>query len=133
MSGPSPLRHITFDALQPYALARFWASVTGFELHEDDSPEDSEVLIEHRDSALPGLLFQRVTHAKNTKNRLRLDLMPPSGTQEEEIARLQDLGASIVADHRQGDGSGFIVLADPEGNEFCVERSAPERSLTGPA
>jgi len=58
--------------------------------------------------------------------------MPTDRTREEEVTRLLGLGATLVADHRRSDGSGWAVLADPEGNELCVERSAAERAA-GPA
>jgi predicted enzyme related to lactoylglutathione lyase len=61
------------------------------------------------------------------KNRLHLDLIPTSGTRDSEVTRLVGIGATIVADQRRPDGKGWVVLADPEGNEFCVERSAAER------
>jgi predicted enzyme related to lactoylglutathione lyase len=54
--------------------------------------------------------------------------MPTDRTRDEEVERLLGLGATLVADHRRPDGSGWAVLADPEGNEFCVERSAAERA-----
>jgi hypothetical protein len=59
---------------------------------------------------------------------MHLDLQPHDRTREEEVARLLGLGASVVEDHRKEDGSGWVWLADPEGNDFCVERSADERS-----
>ncbi|MDQ3733323.1 MAG: VOC family protein, partial [Actinomycetota bacterium] len=64
------------------------------------------------------------------KNRLHLDLRPTDRTRDEEVARLLALGASLIDDRRRPDGTGWAVLADPEGNEFCVERSAVERSAT---
>jgi hypothetical protein len=72
-------------------------------------------------------LFERVPEGKATKNRVHLDLTPDT-TREQEVARLVSLGATEVGDHRRPDGSGWIVLADPEGNEFCVERSDSERA-----
>ncbi|HET7349393.1 MAG TPA: VOC family protein, partial [Marmoricola sp.] len=60
------------------------------------------------------------------KNRLHLDLRPSAGTRDEELERLLGLGATQVADLRQDDGSGWVVLADPEGNEFCILRSEAE-------
>ncbi len=62
------------------------------------------------------------------KNRVHLDLTPTRRTRDEEVARLQGLGATIVDDRRRPDGTGWVVMADPEGNEFDVERSAAERS-----
>ncbi|MFD0593144.1 VOC family protein [Catellatospora coxensis] len=61
-------------------------------------------------------------------HRMHLDLMPTVGTRNEEVERLLGLGATLVGDHRKPDGTGWVVLADPEGNEFCVERSPAERT-----
>ena len=69
---------------------------------------------------------------KAVKNRVHLDLVPTDRTRDQEVAWLLELGATTVADHRQPDGGGWVVLADPEGNEVCVERSASERT-TGQA
>ncbi len=66
--------------------------------------------------------------AKTLKNRVHLDLQPEDRTRDEEVTRLLGLGARLVDDRRRPDGRGFAVLADPEGNEFCVEPSAAERS-----
>ena len=68
---------------------------------------------------------------KTVKNRVHLDLEPTDRTRDEEVERLLKIGATLVADHRRPDGTGWVVLADPEGNEFCVERSAAERAATG--
>ena len=67
------------------------------------------------------LLFERVPEPKTVKNRAHIDIRPGL-RRDEEVERLIGLGASLFADHRQPDGSGFVVLADPDGNEFCVER-----------
>ena len=61
------------------------------------------------------------------KNRRHLDVVPQDRTRDEEVQRLIGLGATLFDDHRKDDGTGFVVLQDPEGNEFCVERSDPER------
>jgi predicted enzyme related to lactoylglutathione lyase len=53
--------------------------------------------------------------------------MPDDRTRDEEVERLLGLGATMVADHRRPDGGGWVTLADPEGNELCIERSAAER------
>jgi predicted enzyme related to lactoylglutathione lyase len=55
-------------------------------------------------------------------------LRPAHGTRDAELARLSDLGATVVADRRNPDGTGWVVLADPEGNEFCILRSESELS-----
>jgi hypothetical protein len=73
------------------------------------------------------LILTIVAEGKTVKNRLHLDVVPVHGTRDEEVTRLTALGARLVADHIRADGSGRVTLADPEGNEFCVERSAAER------
>lgn len=125
----NPIRHITFDAHDPLALATFWAEVTGYAV--EDEPEDDEVLIEPPQPGLPGLLFIRVDDgAKTVKNRVHLDIQPPTGTRDGEVERLLALGATVHEDHRRpSDGLGWVTMRDPEGNEFCVERSAVERGL----
>ncbi len=76
------------------------------------------------------LLFIQVPEAKQHKNRLHLDLRPRSGTRDEELHRLLALGATQLSDLRgeHGPGTGWVVLADPEGNEFCILRSEEERA-----
>ncbi len=68
---------------------------------------------------------------KSVQNRLHLDLEPAT-TRETEVARLLALGATLLDDRRRPDGSGWQVLADPEGNELCVERTPAERGNPGP-
>jgi hypothetical protein len=123
----NPVRHITFDCHDPLAQARFWSEVTGYPI--EDEPEDDEVLLEPPQPGVPGVLFIRVEEGKSAKNRVHLDIQPPSGTRDAEVARLQGLGATIYEDHRS-DGLGWVTMRDPEGNEFCIERSAIERGLT---
>jgi hypothetical protein len=122
-------RNITFDCADPYRLAGFWSQVTGYREDPDNgnAPADPEALLLGPDGQ-PNLLFIRVPEAKTVKNRVHLDLMPTQHTRDQEVARLLELGATTVADHRRPDGTGWVVLADPEGNEFCVERSASERA-----
>ena len=80
----------------------------------------------------PILHFNQVPEGKTGKNRLHLCLRPET-TREEEVERLLGVGAAFVADFREPDGSGWAVLADPEGNEFCVLRSAAERAAQSAA
>ncbi|MFD8379867.1 VOC family protein [Streptomyces sp. NPDC059679] len=131
MSYLNPVRNITFDAHDPYALAQFWSALTGYAL-EGSAPDDDEVLITSNQTGVPGLLFLRVPDAKQGKNRVHLDIQPPSGTRDAEVERMVSLGASVIDDRRTEDGLGWVVMADPEGNEFCVERSAVERGLVEP-
>ncbi|WP_320779108.1 VOC family protein [Streptomyces sp. CRN 30] len=119
----SAIRHTTISSNDAYALGSFWSRVLGRPLQEDDRPGDPEVLIEGA-----GLLFVTVPDRKSAvRNRLHLDLQPQDGTRDEEVERLLGLGASLVDDRRNADGTGWAVLTDPEGNEFCVERGAGER------
>ncbi|MFF2043092.1 VOC family protein [Kitasatospora sp. NPDC058170] len=119
---------MTIDCADAYPLAEFWVKVLDGKLGEGDEPGDPEVLVE---SAGAGLLFIVVPEGKSVKNRIHLDLKPLDRTRDEEVERLLALGATLVEDHRAPDGSGWATLADPEGNEFCVERSAAERAATG--
>ena len=116
---------LTIDSHDPKALGEWWAAaldwvVVGFD-------EDGDVWVapgtapEEFPGAIP-LLFLDVPDEKTTKNRLHLDLVPDD--QEAEVARLRGLGATLV-DIGQGDVS-WVVMADPEGNEFCVLRPRGE-------
>ena len=71
------------------------------------------------------ILFLKVRDFKQVKNRVHLDLRPVDGTREQEVERVIGLGASRLADHRRPDGSGWITLADPEGDEFCILSKDP--------
>jgi predicted enzyme related to lactoylglutathione lyase len=123
------VRWIDFDCADPYRLAGFWAEVTGLRQDPDDKPGDEEcALLAGADPIDGGMLFQRVPEGKTVKNRVHLDLQPTDRTRDEEVERLLGLGATLVDDHRKPDGTGWALLADPEGNEFCVERGAAERA-----
>jgi len=107
----------------------FWSQALDFVEDPDNpnNPGDPEgLLISPRQDL--GLLFIPVPEPKSVKNRIHLDVVPTDRTRDEEVDRLLGLGATRVADHRENDGSGWVVLADPEGNEFCVERSDAERA-----
>ncbi|GGU32603.1 glyoxalase [Streptomyces daghestanicus] len=121
----SAIRHTTIDSTDAYRLGLFWSEVLGQPLQPEDLPGDPEVLI-----AGAGLLFVTVPEPKTAKNRVHLDLQPQDRTRDEEVERLLALGARLVDDRRNPDGTGWAVLADPEGNEFCVERSEAERAAT---
>lgn len=121
----SLVRHITIDCGDTYALGGFWGEVLGASLADDDLPGDSEALLVSEGGTL---LFIEVPEGKSAKNRVHLDLQPQDRTRDEEVDRLLALGATLVGDHRRPDGTGWVTLADPEGNEFCVERSAAERA-----
>jgi catechol 2,3-dioxygenase-like lactoylglutathione lyase family enzyme len=123
------ISHTSFDSLDPYASSVFWADVLGFAEDPDDpnEPSHEECMIFSPDGSVR-LLFIEVPDAKQVKNRVHLDLKPAEGTRDQELERLLKLGAREVADRRRPDGSGWVVLADPEGNEFCIVRSDAERA-----
>jgi predicted enzyme related to lactoylglutathione lyase len=119
----STVRNIAFDCAEPYALAQFWSQVLGHPLGDDDHPLDPEVAIEQPGG--PAFYFAEVPEPKTVKNRVHVCLRPDI-PRDAEVERLLGLGASVVADRREPDGLGWVVLADPEGNEFCVLRSLTE-------
>lgn len=114
---------LVIDANDPAGLARFWADVLGWDLHDVD-PDDGSVVVSDPQHHAPILLFEPVPEAKAGKNRLHLDVNPLGCDQDEELERLQALGARAV-DIGQGDVS-WVVLADPEGNELCLLRKRHE-------
>jgi predicted enzyme related to lactoylglutathione lyase/uncharacterized damage-inducible protein DinB len=129
----SAIRHITFDCHDLELVSSFWADVLGWR----EDPEDPN--LRHQDEYLlvdpnglhPGLLFIRVPDPKTVKNRVHLDLRPAEG-REVEVERIGALGGTVVDDRRQPDGTGWVVMADPEGNELCIERSAAEKGEPAP-
>ena len=128
----SRISHTSFDARNAYRQSLFWSKVLDWIEDPDDPnlPEHEECLIMSPDRAQV-LLFITVPDEKVVKNRAHLDLRPVDSTREREVARLVELGAVQLADFRRPDGSGWITLADPEGNEFCVLSRDPAGS--GPA
>lgn len=124
---PSSVLHVSVDCADPYKLCQFWSEVTGKPIPDTGAPGDDEVGI-----ALEGgidLLFLKVPEPKTVKNRLHVCLQPDTA-RDDEVERILGLGATLVNDLRNPDGTGWAVLADPEGNEFCVLRSAAERAAT---
>ncbi len=105
------------DAADPARLARFWADVLGW---EEKASDEGGVEIGDPDGAVPTLVFVPVPEPKAGKNRIHLDVNPTGCDQDEELARLRSLGA-VDADVGQGEQT-WHVLADPEGNEFCLLR-----------
>ncbi|MEV7599255.1 VOC family protein [Kitasatospora sp. NPDC089797] len=124
----SVLQNVAIDCADAYGLARFWSGVTGRPLGPEDRPGDEEVAVLLAEGG-PTLYFNQVPEPKTVKNRIHLCLRPEDG-RDPEVARLLALGATMVADRRNRDGTGWAVLADPEGNEFCVLRSASDRAAT---
>src|SRR5215472_14388519 len=131
------LRTIVVDCVHPAPLARFWAAaLTDYEVAPYDEAElarlrangifdiedDPSVLVQPvAGTAGPRLLFVRVPEPRVGKNRLHLDLGCDDPSVQAE--RLRAIGATVHEDHRTPDGSGWVTMADPEGNLFCVESS----------
>ncbi|AYA26935.1 hypothetical protein SAMN02745947_01109 [Rhodococcus rhodochrous J3] len=139
---------ITFDCADPAALADFWADALGYELQKppgnfvswDDALDAMGVPLERRndasavvdpDGAGPRLFFQKVPEGKQAKNRVHLDVRAAPGLDgaermaalEAEAERLVARGATRLERHDPAPpfGAGHIVMADPEGNEFCLD------------
>ena len=121
---------ICIDTTDPAPLARWWADLLGWRLtHEDDD----EVVLEPpagspEDGVSPDILFLRVPEPKTVKDRLHIDLRPED--QAAEVARAEAMGATRV-DIGQGDDVSWVVLADPEGNDFCILRALTPEELAG--
>lgn len=128
----SKVRTLTFDTHDPYTLATFWATVLAGKLADDDFPGDPAATVT---TGSMSLLFWQNPDTKSVKNRLHLDLEPDT-TREEEVEWLLTLGATIYDDRTAPDklepgapeGAGYVVMHDPEGNEFCVLQSATQRA-----
>ena len=128
-SGPQlRIQCLAVDSTDPSALATFWAETLGWRRTYED---EDEVVLEPpagspEDGVVPDLIFLRVPEDKAGKNRLHLDLRPVD--QVAEVARLEALGASRVS-VGQGDDVTWVVLADPDGNEFCGLRALTPEEL----
>ncbi|MCU7724596.1 VOC family protein [Actinoplanes sp. KI2] len=121
------ISHTTVDCADAYTLSRWWQGVLDYVEDADDPnlPGHEECLIMSRDGSHK-VLFIDVPDIKQGKNRIHFDLRPAEGTRDEELARLIDHGAKPIDDLRRPDGTGWVVLTDPEGNEFCILRSQAE-------
>jgi predicted enzyme related to lactoylglutathione lyase len=118
------LQCITVDAQDPLALAQFWAEALGWKIGE--GVNEIEVWIERelgdpKNTGFPDILFLKNSSSKTGKNRLHLDLRPDD--QAAEVARLEQLGAKKIDIGQSAETTcTWVVMADPEGNEFCVLR-----------
>jgi predicted enzyme related to lactoylglutathione lyase len=123
------ISHTTIDATDAYAQSLFWEQVLGYAEDPGDpnEPGHEECMIFSPDGRTR-VLFIEMPEKKQVKNRMHFDLVPAEGTRDAEAARLVSIGATVVDDLRRPDGSGWVVLADPEGNEFCILRSEAERA-----
>jgi len=127
---PIHIHNVTFDCADARALASFWSTLTGWNVYYDDDPE---VLVAPTyPNRGTGMLFIPVPEGKAAKNRVHLDVEPTEGTRDELVETAVSAGARVIGDFRKDDGSGWVTLADPEGNEFCIERGAAERGPERP-
>ncbi|MBM7506294.1 hypothetical protein JOE61_000108 [Nocardioides salarius] len=128
----SRVANISVDAHDPIAQARWWEQVV------DDFHMVPEGVWSEDDAELLGpggrsLEFLRVPDAKTVKNRMHLCLRPVGTTVDAEVERIVALGASVVDDRRSLEDGGWVVLGDPEGNEFCVLGTSAEDAGIEPA
>ena len=107
------IKSVTFDAADALTLAKFWAAALGSDVDEDSTQD--KAFVEAPGWGGPNLWFNRVPEPKAAKNRVHFDLRAP-GSMAGEVARLERLGATVIGRHPD-----LTVMADPEGNEFCVE------------
>lgn len=123
------ISHLTIDCHDAYALSTWWRQTLGFRDIPGDpnEPGHEECMIEHPESG-QRLLFIEVPDEELPAKRIHLDVRPHERSRDEEVEWLIGRGAGFVADRRgiHGTGSGWVTLADPEGNQFCVLRSNSE-------
>jgi predicted enzyme related to lactoylglutathione lyase len=120
---PVRLHHIVIDAHDLPGLARFWTQALGWKVL---SERENEIVIGTDETAPLGMCLMPVTDSKTVKNRVHLDLTTSAADRDQEIDRLLALGARRVGIGQTG-AESWTVLADPEGNEFCVVR--PKETL----
>ncbi|MEU3742415.1 VOC family protein [Streptomyces sp. NPDC032198] len=129
----SRFTELAVDCHDPESLAAFWCQVLDFKVI-DRSEGKVEIgswvptIEDVRARQMPPtLLFIRVPEARTVKNRLHLDISPIDNSTDDEVTRLLGLGAART-DVGQGPDCGWVVMADPEGNEFCVLRTLAPQS-----
>lgn len=125
----SRISHTSIDCGNAYELSEWWKKVLDYVDVEGDpnEPGHEECMILARDGS-HHVLFIEVPEGKSVKNRIHFDLRPTDRSRDEEVDRLLGIGAGVVGDLRgkYGPGTGWVTMADPEGNEFCVLRSDGE-------
>ena len=123
--------HTSIDCHDAFTLSEWWRGILGYEMDPQDPnlPGHEECAIFDPDSGHT-LLFLEVPDTELPAKRIHFDVRPRERPQEEEILWLEEQGAAPVADHRgqYGPGTGWMIMADPEGNQFCVLKSPAERA-----
>ena len=120
--------HTSFNCSNAFELSEWWKALLGYSdvPRDPNEPRDEECMIVdpvtgHR------LLFIEVDDLQQPVGRVHLDLASTDRRRDDEIERARSLGATEVADRRNPDGSGWVVFADREGNQFCIVRGNHER------
>jgi len=113
--GVGQFHWLVIDSVDPARIAPFWCELLG--VRERGWFAEDYLMLE-RDDHTPGIAFQRVPEAKAVKNRLHVDV--DVDDVDAAVARILELGGSIASEPRELDGYRWRVMADPEGNEFCV-------------
>lgn len=128
----SRVSHTTLNCRNAFELSEWWKRVLDYTDVPGDPNEPGHeecMIVDPRTGHR--LLFIEVADLQDPVGRVHLDLAPQDRRRDEEIDRVLGLGAVEVADRRRPDGSGWMVLADPAGNQFCILRSDEERAATG--
>ncbi len=127
----SRVSNIGINCDNAFELSEWWKPVLAYSDVPGDPNEagDEECMIVDLDTG-HRILFTEVDELQDPEGRIHLDLAPVDRRRDEEIERVLGLGASEVADRRNPDGTGWMVLADPAGNLFCIVRSDEERNQT---
>ncbi len=125
----SRIANVTVDAVDPFRLADFWKAALGWVVVEQD---ETGVSLAAPGTTMPALDIFKVPEAKTVKNRLHLDLRADGSSTAAELDRLMSLGATRL-DVGQGGDVTWVVMADPEGNEFCLlQRTVQEVEAADP-
>lgn len=126
------LSHTSIDSRDAYAQSVWWGQALGYTEDPDDPnlPDHEECMIISPDGT-HRVLFIKVPEDKSVKNRIHFDLRPTDVSRETEVARLLDLGATRLGDFIRDNGTGWVTLADPEGNEFCILTGQPQLDALG--
>ncbi len=122
----------TINCVDAYALSEWWKPVIGYtDVPGDPNQPGKEECVIVDPNTGHELLFIEVEELQDPRGRMHLDLAPTDRRRDAEIERVLALGATEVDDCRNDDGTGWMVMADPDGNLFCIVRSDEERA-TGP-
>jgi len=123
MSEPIARFHwIVIDSVDPARIAPFWCALLGVEIWGWFG--NDYLTLRNNDGAVPSIAFQRVPEAKSVKNRVHVDLNVED--MDDAVRRIRELGGSVVSEERELDGYRWRVMADPEGNEFCIAPDAQD-------